>query len=198
MKHQQKKKDAFVNGYTEDFKKHGANPTFDAIVESRRSQRIFTGTSLDFNTINSLLWYATQAPSSCNRGGVVIKRIDLRDDKELLGGLLVGGVGWIHRADVVFLLFADQLAYKANGEVKYMPYLDGGVMIQTLLLAAERMNIAAAYINPNIRDENVEFFNKRFNPNKFVYLGAIALGNYDKRPVVSEKRSIDELSYDNA
>ncbi len=118
------------------------------------------------------------SPSSCDRKGVRYKVIEARDGKDLLSGLLVGGVGWVHRADKIVLLYTDMEAYKSPAERDFMPYLDAGVMIQSFYLACEVLGIKVCYVNPNIRENNKEFFKSRFFPelDEYKYLGAIVIG----------------------
>jgi hypothetical protein len=97
-----------------------------------------------------------------------------RDTKALLGGILVGGVGWIYRAPVILLLMGNKLAYKAGDEYNYMPYLDAGVIIQQLFLMATAFGLKCAYVNPNIRQINKEHFHKIFGEG--IFCGAFAVG----------------------
>jgi nitroreductase len=61
-----------------------------------------------------------------------------------------------------------------------MPYLDAGVIIQTVYLATEALNIGCCYVNPNIREENKEFFKKRFKiEGDVLFCGALVLGKYN-------------------
>jgi nitroreductase len=146
---------------------------FEQIAVNRRSQRTFSKADMDISPILKML---KTAPSSCNRHAVYTKTITERDDKDLLSGLLVGGVGWVCHAHTILLLFADLTAYKGVAEDS-MPYLDAGVMVQMAYLAAEVNNIGCCYVNPNIREHNQEFFRQRFGQDLFC--GALAFGKYD-------------------
>lgn len=148
--------------------------TLVEIMRQRHSDRMYADRPVDEETRRSWLMVADWAPSSCDRRGVRPRLVDARDDLELLGGLLVGGVGWIHRAPVVALLFADPAAYKAGGEVAYMPYLDAGVLVQQLLLRATDLGLASAYVNPNIRAHNRGHFHAVFGHG--ILCGAVAVG----------------------
>ena len=156
-KHQERKKNVLVE-----------------IMKQRHSDRMFGDTPLPRKLVESLLKVTDYCPSSCNRKGVYPLAVYDRDSLALLGGLLVGGVGWIHRAPAVVLLFADPLAYKAPGEVEYMPYLDAGVMVQQLYLVATAMGLSCCYVNPNIRVANKDFFAQRFGSH--IFCGAFAIG----------------------
>ena len=150
-----------------------------ALMKERHSNRRFDKKEVEPELIKELLDCVKHCPSSCDRHGVRIRHITQRNDKDLLDGLLVGGTGWVYRAPHVFMLWADKLAYKADGgrEYDYNSYLDAGVMIQQLSLMATAQGLHCAYINPNIRDENKEFFNERFCPfQEGKYMGAFVFG----------------------
>lgn len=176
LNHQERKRKSLMNTTgTTDFYIYSEQEqaVFESIAINRRSQRAFNGKEIDVLPILKML---ETIPSSCDRHGVYTKTITDRDDKDVLGGLLVGGVGWIHQANTILLLFADMTAYKGHSEGP-MPYLDAGVMVQMAYLAAEVNNIGCCYVNPNVRKNNQEFFQQRFGTDLFC--GAIALGKYD-------------------
>lgn len=119
------------------------------------------------------------APSSCDRKAVRPFFVEDRTDKEFLGGVLVGGVGWIHRAGVIVLLVADWSAYKEG--LEYMPYLDAGVIVQALYMSATALGYKCCYVNPNIRKEHQDFFREKFNLNENdIFCGAMAIGYEEK------------------
>lgn len=149
------------------------------IMESRHSDRMFGDEPLPNESVRLFEEVLGMCPTSCNRGAIFIRDIDNRDDKALLGGLLVGGVGWVHRADRIFLLFADDNAYKAPGEKEYMPFLDAGVVVEQFYLLSEVLDISCCFVNPNIREQNKEFFQQRFGDK--IFCGAFAIGSrYEK------------------
>lgn len=156
---------------------------FKKIIHSRTSSRVFTKQEIEEKTFNSLLDDIKYIPSSCNRQAVYIKVIESRDEKEILSGILVGGVGWIHRSQKIILLFASQEAYKEG--LFYMPYLDAGVLIQQIYLSVTSHNLSCCFVNPNIRDINKEHFIKLFGND--IFCGAIALG-YSEQNTKSEKK----------
>jgi nitroreductase len=179
LAHQKRKAEILRSHYgTKDFKKYNEQEQkiFIEILKSRRSQRAFNREPVE---LESILQLVDHRPSSCDRRSVQIKVVESRDDKDLLGGLLVGGTGWVHRADKVLLFLAWKDAYKSPAEKEFMSYIDAGVLAQTLYLVCEAMNVGCAYINPNIREENKEFFYKRFIDEGFQYVGAMAVGHYD-------------------
>lgn len=114
-------------------------------------------------------------PSSCDRQSIFLTVVENKDAKNLLGGLLVGGVGWVHRADKILLIFADQESYKEK--LVYMPFLDAGVIIYHLYLMAEYLGLKCCYVNPNVRVHNLAEFQIMFGDK--IFCGAMALG-YEK------------------
>lgn len=179
LEHQARKAKSLTSDYGVKVKPHKRKETesFFKILESRSSQRVFNREELTAEELYHILKAIDLSPSSCSRKGVGVKIITERDDKDLLSGLLVGGVGWMNRGQVILLLEADMLAYKNPAERDTMPYLDAGVIIQTAYLSAEALNIGCCYVNPNVREKNQEFFKERFGIEMF--LGAIVLGKYD-------------------
>ena len=144
------------------------------IIRERHSDRQFGNEDIDLSPI----WEAIEkAPSSCSRKAIGTICVADKDLKALLGGLLVGGVGWVHRANVIILLFADTEAYKSPGEIDFMPYLDAGVIVEQVYLAATANDYACCFVNPNVRESNQKFFYERFGGEGSIFCGAIALGS---------------------
>jgi len=148
------------------------------IMKDRHSERMFDSAPIPHNTLerwqHEITAVKAEAPSSCDRQAVSLFGVTGRDDRAFLGGVLVGGVGWIHRAPLVVLVFADPVAYVAGDEIKWMPYLDAGVVIQQVLLWATAEGLHSAFANPNIRDGHRPFFESQFGNQ--IFCGAIALG----------------------
>lgn len=157
LRHQARKKDTLLE-----------------IMKQRHSDRMYADRPVPEDVREQVLQVVDLCPSSCDRRGVSVRQVDQRDELALLGGLLVGGVGWIHRAPLVLLLLADPRCYKAGNEIEFMPWLDAGVIVQQVMLRATDVGLAAAFVNPNIRDHNIEHFHGMFG--RGVYCGAVALG----------------------
>jgi nitroreductase len=163
------------------------------MLESRRSQRTFNNSPVTPVEMDKLAEAMAAAPSSCNRQAITGKVISERPDKEILSGLLIGGVGWVNRADKIVLLFADEKAYPNSFEKRFMPYLDAGAMVMTMSMAAEAMGVGSAYINPGIREQNQPFFADRFGGENLVFTGAMALGHYDTRVKANPRRGPQQV-----
>lgn len=168
-----------------------------ALMKERHSNRRFSDEKLSAETSETILDALRYCPSSCDRFGVRVKVVQDRDDKALLNGLLVGGTGWIYRAPTVLMLFANPEAYKGgdNGdEVNYNSYLDAGVMAQTAMLVATSLGLHTAFVNPQVRSQDREYFYKRFSPwNKSLFCGAVALGYPHSEPIEKTRRLIESV-----
>lgn len=182
IKHQEKKKKQLAYSAGDTTYPH-ATPeelvALENILSLRRTQRTFVSQPIPTDVLPKLFSHLKRTPSSCNRQAISLKLVEDRHKKELLSGLLVGGVGWCHRAGAILLIFADPQAYKASGEILFMPYLDAGVVINQVYLSATALNLGAGYINPNIREENKQYFNDNFNQDNKIFCGAFALGEYE-------------------
>lgn len=157
------------------------------LMKERHSERMFAEDPVDDELLGYVLETRLVAPSSCDRHGVSVAVETERDRKALLGGLLVGGAGWIHRAPVVLMLWGDPTAYKAGDEQRWMPYLDAGILVQQLYLIATALDLKACYVNPNVRDFNKPHLQQVFSPlygpepedlaPVGIFCGAVALGH---------------------
>lgn len=186
LAHQKRKAKSLTSDFGVEMKPNTKKEieAFFKILERRRSQRAFNREEITEEELSRILTAIDLSPSSCSRRGVGVRIITDRDDKDLLSGLLVGGVGWCHRGQVIILLIADMLAYKNPAEKDTMPYLDAGVVIQTAYLSAEALNIGCCYINPNVREKNEAFFKERFGIGENeLFCGAVVIGKYNKKHI---------------
>ena len=142
-------------------------------MRERYSCRIFSDKALTQKELDRILDHIDNAPSSCDRRAVELKPVRFRTNKELIGGILVGGVGWIHRADTIFLLVANKSAYKEG--LDYMPYLDAGFLANYVWLACTMEGIGCCFVNPNVREENQDILGRYLLPNE-LFCGALAIG----------------------
>lgn len=177
LTHQLRKKELLANesfgSYNFKIYNTEEQKSFFEVLRNRCSQRNFSEEPIDLNPILETI---DLSPSSCGRKGILVRRVE---NKELLSGLLVGGVGWIQRAKEVLFLVADMDCYKNPVERDFMPYLDAGVIVQTAYLTCEVMNYGCCFVNPNIRPENKEFFKKSFDiKDNELFCGALAIGKY--------------------
>lgn len=168
-----------------------------ALVKERHSNRRFDDKQVEPEMVDKILDTLRHCPSSCDRFGTRVKVVQHRDDKALLNGLLVGGTGWIYRAPTVLMLFANPEAYKGgdNGdEVNYNSYIDAGVMAQTAMLVATSLGLHTAFVNPQVRTQDREYFYKRFKPSswqKSMFCGAVVIG-YPHKDVIPKTRRLIE------
>lgn len=162
---------------------------FKEIMMNRRSQRKFNDEPTTFEDFIWILTSIQTAPSSCNRQAIYIKLANSDEIEKFL----VGGKKWIDKADKVLLLFASREAYKNPVEVDYMPYLDAGMCAENIYLMCEALGLGACFVNPNIREENLDEFDNIYKTGADVFCGAIAIGNYDKKAKVPPLREANEV-----
>ena len=172
-------------------------PLLKHLMETRRSQRRFNDKQVSGDQLRAIAEAIWLSPSSCNRQAITVLPVTNKRLKEELSKLLVGGKGWIDKADTVMLLFANPDAYKSPGEMAYMPYLDAGVCVQSAYLAAEAVGVGCCYVNPNIREEDKEafavLFVEMFKHECGIFCGALVLGHYDVKAPEPPRRAIDEV-----
>jgi len=130
------------------------------IIKNRRSRRVYKKKISD-RQLNKIIDISKYSPSSCNRKAIEVKKISNK-----LSNQLIGARGW-HKKGTVIGIFADMKAYKSEWEKEYMPYLDTGVTVQTILLYCEFKKLKACFINPNTHGKY---------KGKKVFCGAIAIG----------------------
>jgi nitroreductase len=183
LAHQKRKALSLTSNYGIKVKKHKLWKPFYQVAQNRRSQRVFNNEPITDFEYESIMSVIERSPSSCGRKGIEIIPITDRNSKDLLSGLLVGGTGWCHRGQIILLLVAKDLCYKNPAEKANMPFLDAGVIIQSTYLACEALNLGSCYINPNVREENQDFFNERFLQDGETFCGAISIGHYDLKHV---------------
>lgn len=171
LKHQENKKNTIENNIK--IKKQDYNViekmSIIKVMENRKSRRIFTNELIDSSYLTKAL---ETSPSSCDRKAIYLLQVEPKEIERYL----VGGKGWIGKAKEVWLLFGNKDAYKSPNEITFMPYLDAGFVGQNIYLLSEINGVGCCFVNPNIREENKEEFNKRFNENNDYLCGAVALG----------------------
>jgi nitroreductase len=165
------------------------------VFRARHSQRTFNDADVTEDELDEIYEAIRLAPSSCNRQAILVLPVRTDKEKEYLDRLLVGGRHWVANANVILLLFADMIAYKSPVERGFMPYLDAGFVGESIYLAATALGVGVCYVNPNIRTEDREEFDKLFNPSLLLFCGAIALGHYDVKSPSAPKRERQELFY---
>jgi nitroreductase len=191
IRHQEKKKRQLM--LSEGTNVGKLKTDIDSILKFRRSQRVFNSDPIDEKDFKRILEAAVYAPNSCNRHGIKIKVVDDRREKELLSGILVGGVGWIHRAQKITLFFADSVAYASPNEKEFMHYADVGFTAMPMWLTAESLGIGCSYINPNVLYKDILL--DHFGREGLIFCGALVFGHYDKdkRAIKAESGELKDM-----
>lgn len=189
LEHQERKRESLENfkGNEKTTYTNEEKETLLKILSNRRSQRIFNDEMVLPKDIKIIEDAIRITPSSCNRQTIYIQRVDPR----MAERFLVGGKGWIGKANKVLFLFASKEAYKSPNEKAFMPFLDVGFVGQNIYLMCEVLGIGCCFVNPNTREENKEAFIKLFGDDYFG--GAVALGHYDKKAKKPPLRDISKI-----
>lgn len=174
--HQAKKKEQLMTSEGVKSQLLPEKVTVKELLAHRRSQRVFNNEPISDENLWTILEAATTAPSSCNRHGLKMKVISDRREKELLSGILVGGVGWVQRAQKIILFLADPIAYASPNEKDFMHYCDVGFTAMSMWLTAESLHIGASYINPNVFHKDI--MDEKFSKG-YIFCGALVLSHYD-------------------
>ena len=101
--------------------------------------------------------------------------------------------GWLEAVPTIILVFADMEAYRSPIERDFMPWLDAGVALATIVYAAADYGLGSCIVNPHIRGENAADFDARFNAQGYLFCGGVALGYAAVTPECPEKKPIQEL-----
>jgi len=168
---------------------------FDTLIAVRQSVRAFDACPVDPTHVDRLLNAVRLAPSSCNRQAVVVGVVTDAESIQALERMLVGGAGWLHRAPLVLLFFADPIAYKSPAEKVYMPYLDVGAACMQASLAARRHGLGTCWVNPNIHNDRLGPFHYRFNPDSLLLGSALACGYVNGATPIAPRRDLDQVVY---
>ena len=96
-------------------------------------------------------------------------------------------------APTVILIFADMQAYRSPVERDFMPWLDAGVALATIVYAATEKGVASCIVNPHIRGMDSEDFDADFDREGHLFCGAVALGYPAIIPDCPEKKPMEEL-----
>ena len=171
---------------------HGG--TKPSVLDRRRSVRCFTGEIVDAEHVWELEEAVRLAPSSCNRQGVHLCVVRDSQDKHWLSEVLVGGRRWAYTADALILLFANPECYVVEAQLAYMPLLDIGHAAMAVQVRAVELGLGACYINPNTQGGELEQHPK-WNPRKWIFGGAVAIGYAASVPTCPPKRTHQEVYY---
>lgn len=152
---------------------------FFKIFKNRKSHRVFSEGIISQDKIDILFNTLYNTPSSCNRKGVKTKAIRIQYEKDLIEKTLKGGRGWINKAKIIVLLFADMTAYKSPNEKDFMPYLDAGFLGMSVYLICESLGLKCCFVNPNMDKNKKEFYEefvKTRDKGNWLLVGAVAIG----------------------
>ena len=107
-----------------------------ALIERRTSARVWKSTGISEEIISSLIDAGLQAPSSCNRQGVVIAVAENAFPRTIKEG--VNNAFMLNNAPTIFYVANDPSLYPE----RQAPALDAGMAAQNILLLAEAYGLS--------------------------------------------------------
>jgi len=111
------------------------------VIRERRSVRKWSQARVDDDLVRQLIDAARWAPSSGNRQPWYFLVVRSAEAKALLHSLLEQHAA---SAQAIIMVFVDVRSY-GRDERKYVPYLDGAVAIENMLLRAHDLGLGACW-----------------------------------------------------
>lgn len=167
-------------------KEHASTITPDAmhhLIRQRTSARVWQPRDIDDAILTQLIDAGLQAPSSCNRQGVVITVLKQSLPREQKEG--VNNPFMLNNAPAIFYIAADPSLYPE----RQAPALDAGMAAQNILLLAESHGLAgcAMYHSESFNQKQLR---QRLNltSNLYVYV-ALLIGYPGEFPIKPRRMS---------
>jgi nitroreductase len=66
-------------------------------------------------------------------------------------------------------------------------------MAQTIMLVATSLELHTAFINPQVRERDRDYFYERFGAESLMFCGAVAIGYPHHEPIEKTRRLIDSV-----
>lgn len=181
--------------HVHDFPDKNDAVTYQKLVLTRASVRMFTGEPVPNEKILRALELARVSPSSCNRQPWRVLRIRNPQRIKLLCSLQRGNKGFGHLAGEILIISADCSVYYGAHE-RNQAFIDGGIFSMAVLMAVHSVGIGACALNWSVTNETDKQLRKEFNlPDQEVVIMCIALGVLPEEFMVarSDKKSLAEI-----
>ncbi len=136
--------------------------TAEAVLESRKSVRQYTGELVDDATIARIAELAQRAPSVCNRQ---CGRLYVANTRETIDRVLRhqnGNLGFGHTLGAVFIVAADVQAFTSLGE-RNQGYVDGGIFAMQTLAAIHSQKLGGCMLNWSAVSKRDKTLRRAFN-----------------------------------
>lgn len=135
-----------------------SDPAGVALIVNRFSAREFGSRALDDSEIKKVVQLAQNAPSQCNRQSARLHVYRNRDDIDRLLALQSGAKGFSHTVPTLFVV-TSQITSWGGPQQRNQLYVDGGIYLQTLLLALSCCGFANCPLNlalPNKTERRIK------------------------------------------
>ena len=179
-------KELFQYPWQEKTALHIPEEEFAKLMMTRRSIRHLSNAPISDDKIKQIISFGLWAPSNCNIQALKYTVIKNREIKERMAdGGFTGKEGYC-----VLAVIADYRFYN-DADIDGLIH-DSAAAIQNILLAAHYYGLGACYVS----DAGVNSAKYRSLIGVAAYekiTAFIWLGEYEKKPIVPERRSIDEV-----
>jgi nitroreductase len=115
-----------------------------ALMQQRRSRRIFTDTPLTNDEKSAICRAALTAPSSCNRQPLHLIFVEDTELKRFVASTIPGGYQFFSQAPCILLIISDAGDYRYP-EDRMVPFIEGAAAIQNIYLLCETMGLGCCW-----------------------------------------------------
>ena len=152
---------------------------FMLLSQARRSIRTFKAEPLDKAAVSQVVAAALQAPSACNRQSIEFIAVQTHDKKSRLAELAGGAASFKDNIPCLIAIVGDYSGYQLTRDRRLI-YIDGGLAVMELLLAAESLGLGACPINwpAEYKRDNIACELLKLAPYKQIIM-LVALGKPD-------------------
>ncbi|WP_321996246.1 nitroreductase family protein [Draconibacterium orientale] len=177
------------------FENNSAN--YEKFSKSRHSVRQFSSEKVDTKLIKEAVELAKYCPSACNRQAINTYYVDSKQTIDKILKIQRGLDASAKYVNQLLVISADRSHFFTSGE-RYQHFIDGGIFIQSLLLALHHKKIAACPLHWSVNFQKDIALRKVIGyqkSEKVVCL--VAIGNIDQSFKVpfSQRKNLEEIFF---
>jgi len=177
------------------FKNNSEN--YELFSKSRHSVRQFSSEKVNIKLIKEAVELAKYCPSACNRQAVNTYYLDNKNAIDKVLKIQRGLDASAKYVNQLLVISSDRSHFFTSGE-RYQHFIDGGIFIQSLLLALHHKKIAACPLHWSVNFQKDIALRKVIgNQKSEKVVGLIAIGNIDKSFKVpfSKRKDLEEIFF---
>lgn len=162
-----------------------------ALLNERRSNRVFNGKPVTSAQVQELLYAATKAPNACNLQSWHFYALDQKKITEMIPTVYKGA--WIQNAGVAFVVCTEdgELTSRFGEKGKLFAIQDTAAAMTMLLLRAADLKLTGCWIGAFDLDECRKFLSI---PDTRTPVAIAVVGYADELPPMRDRKPLDEVS----